>query len=613
MNDARDTIAILEDDPADQKLLELGLRGLSNIQVLFYATAEEALLALPDVSPDLLLVDINLPGMNGLDFASQIKERNIPLIVISGAQDDDAMLHGYAQGAIDFLIKPVLPRILKTKVRLYLNLYKRELTRSLADAVLVTDDAYQICYANPAALRLFGRPGSDLLGTMVLPPLDSKARIQILQPSGALRHVSIHTLPTTWDGKPATIISLHDVTEDTETQRTARHLAETRHLSSLGNIMGGIAHELNNPATRIALNLHHIQTTIHKVDTLVPTLRQVDKASQLDLTTIPLMLDEVQERVEESLRSIEQLSHLLQDLKLFTLIEANTREVTAINDVARACSHLARRLLPTEVTLQTSLGAPPDVLAHPNKLSQTLLGLILRVARLCPEEQPAQLQLSTYAQRGRAVICLQTPSASLSEAELKRLFSPFTNKGRQNIGHLGLTLIAESVALLNGDLNAQSDERDGLTIALELDGCPDELLTHFDAARREAPQPTHEAPDRPTALLIDDDPIIRASLKRTLKAWYDVTSASDGLKALAVLDVEESFDVILCDLMMPNMDGATFYKRLKAQRPELCSRVTFVTGGAYTTEVREFVERSNVPVLEKPFTVDELKSALNLT
>jgi CheY-like chemotaxis protein len=117
-------------------------------------------------------------------------------------------------------------------------------------------------------------------------------------------------------------------------------------------------------------------------------------------------------------------------------------------------------------------------------------------------------------------------------------------------------------------------------------------------------------PPRPRLLLVDDEPSIRAIYPEVLRGEYEVIVAANGREALAVLARSTDFDVILCDLTMPGMDGLQFYDALRVQAPQLLPRVLFCTGGFVSVRLREFSKSIPNPFLNKPITVEVLCAAL---
>lgn len=110
---------------------------------------------------------------------------------------------------------------------------------------------------------------------------------------------------------------------------------------------------------------------------------------------------------------------------------------------------------------------------------------------------------------------------------------------------------------------------------------------------------------RPDILLVDDDPDVCRSLARALQtAGYAVERAGHGADALEKL-ANQRFAVVVCDLMMPVMDGMRFYERLQNTCPETADRVVFITGWAHDPRIRRFLKRTRRPTLLKPFEIDD--------
>ena len=130
-----------------------------------------------------------------------------------------------------------------------------------------------------------------------------------------------------------------------------------------------------------------------------------------------------------------------------------------------------------------------------------------------------------------------------------------------------------------------------------------------------APVPAREVPAAAAAprlalLVVDDESAIGRTLAIALGDEFDVATATSGREALAVLGGERRFDVVLCDLMMPDVSGMDVHERVTQLRPDLAQRFVFVTGGAFTERARRFVEQVALPVVEKPFDLKKLPALL---
>ncbi len=108
-------------------------------------------------------------------------------------------------------------------------------------------------------------------------------------------------------------------------------------------------------------------------------------------------------------------------------------------------------------------------------------------------------------------------------------------------------------------------------------------------------------------LIVDDEQLIVRSFTRILERDHEVTALSSPREALRRIEAGESWDVILCDLHMPELDGMVFYERLSGARPELAARLAFITGGAFTPRAKAFLETTPRPTIEKPLHPEALR------
>lgn len=111
---------------------------------------------------------------------------------------------------------------------------------------------------------------------------------------------------------------------------------------------------------------------------------------------------------------------------------------------------------------------------------------------------------------------------------------------------------------------------------------------------------------RPRVLVVDDDEFMCRIYGRMLSRSYEVVTAPGGQHALDVLEADQDFDVILCDMMMPDIDGPGLHEVLLERAPDICGRMIFCSGGAYTDRAHEFSRRMADRFLEKPITREAL-------
>jgi CheY-like chemotaxis protein len=186
-----------------------------------------------------------------------------------------------------------------------------------------------------------------------------------------------------------------------------------------------------------------------------------------------------------------------------------------------------------------------------------------------------------------------------------RIFEPFFTTKPVGIGTgLGLAICHGVITSLGGKLTVESEVGKGSCFRVEL-----------PLARRAtlpATTPSVRAPmgKRGRVLVIDDEPIICFTVERLLSADHEVTALTSAAVACDRIAQGERFDVILCDLMMPDMDGADLYDALSNIAVDQAKRMVFVTGGAFTPRGQDFLAKVGNPRVEKPFDVEALQTLI---
>ena len=119
-----------------------------------------------------------------------------------------------------------------------------------------------------------------------------------------------------------------------------------------------------------------------------------------------------------------------------------------------------------------------------------------------------------------------------------------------------------------------------------------------------------KAPTRPCVLVIDDEPRVGELLFKVLSASYEVSLEPRASSALELIKAGAHYDVILCDLMMPDMTGMDLQEALERDHPQLANRTIFMTGGAFTARAQEFVGRLTGRLLQKPFRITAVEAVV---
>jgi CheY-like chemotaxis protein len=189
----------------------------------------------------------------------------------------------------------------------------------------------------------------------------------------------------------------------------------------------------------------------------------------------------------------------------------------------------------------------------------------------------------------------------------RRIFDPFftTRQVGEGMG-LGLSICHAIVTAAGGTIAVESSEGRGSTFRVS-------FPAHAAAAAppRGPLTPARPIPAvRPKILIVDDEPLAATALARILGSDHEVTTLSSSRAALDLLDAGARYDAILCDVMMPELDGLALAKALEAKAPGQAERIVFMTGGAFGTDLVERLEAAPQPKLAKPFGLEELRAAL---
>ncbi|HEX7672144.1 MAG TPA: response regulator [Polyangiaceae bacterium] len=182
-------------------------------------------------------------------------------------------------------------------------------------------------------------------------------------------------------------------------------------------------------------------------------------------------------------------------------------------------------------------------------------------------------------------------------ASIVRDLRPFfsTKASGEGTG-LGLSVSADIIASFGGTITVDSTENEGSRFEVVLP-IRDDARAEPTPPRTTRPPPVHA---RRRVLLVDDDAQVLVAVQRSLQSTHDVTAASGGAEALAILERGAEFDVVLCDLTMPDVDGVAVYAAVVSRFPNLVPRFVAITGGAVTDRARRFVDSGEARVVEKP-------------
>jgi PAS domain S-box-containing protein len=391
------------------------------------------------------------------------------------------------------------------------------------------------------------------------------------------------------------LVVLFDVTER---KRLQAGLAQADRLSSMGLLAAGVAHEINNPLAFVLANIDAVARDLPRLTG--------DGAARVD----PALLQDLEQCIRGALDGVQRIRKISQSLGAFSRVERAQLARTDLNQAIGAAVTMARNEVKYRAHLVTELGQVPAVLASDGKLSQVFLNLILNAAHAIEEGHvdDHRVTLRTWAEGGDVFAEVADTGHGIAPENLGRIFEPFFSTKPIGAGSgLGLAITRSLVAEFGGDIRVESAAGQGTRFVVRLPACaapPERPPGAADAPR------AAEAEVRGRILIVDDEEQVRRILLRLLGSRHEVVAAASGREARALLEVDQAFDVVLCDLMMPEMTGMDLHAWLVAQASGLARRVVFMSGGAFTPRAADYVASVGNLQIDKPFEPAALRQAV---
>ena len=303
-----------------------------------------------------------------------------------------------------------------------------------------------------------------------------------------------------------------------------------------------------------------------------------------------------------------RIRQIVSDLRMFSRATDDAVAPTDVRVPLERALAMASHELKHRAQITKDLDATPAVLANEGRLAQVFLNLLLNAAQAIPEGSPDthEVGLRTSVEGSSVVVSVSDSGGGIDESVLPRLFEPFfTTKPAGTGSGLGLAVSHGIVVGLGGRIEVTSHPGQGSTFRV--------ILPASTAIATVAPPSTPRAATASRdarMLVVDDELSLARAVAMLLDRHGDVVVESCAEHALERLSRGESFDVILCDVVMPVMSGFELYRWIEAQRPELANRVVFMSGGRLGDDERLHSERHPDRWLSKPFDAERLESSV---
>jgi len=372
------------------------------------------------------------------------------------------------------------------------------------------------------------------------------------------------------------------IEDQTERRRLQEQLIQSEKMSAIGQLIAGVAHDLNNPLASVV----GFSDFLAEVGDIPPQFAE------------PLQV--IRQEAERAATIVKNLLSLARS-------QEGERKLQPIGPIIESTLALLRNQLmanKVEATLEVDHGLP-DVEVNGNQIKQVFVNLINNANQAIASDAPSgRIWVTAKRLREGVAVSITDSGPGMTEELAGHVFEPFfTTKGEGEGTGLGLSICQGIVKEHGGRITLDTKPGGGATFTVELPGGARAPLAE------PAPAPV-AAGKRLRILVVDDEPHILYYMRATLESWgHAVEVASDGAYALERA-IAGDFDVIICDLRMPHLSGREMYQKLARHDPRAAERIIFATGDTVRGDTLQFLETLGRPYLHKPFTLAELRAAL---
>ncbi|MGH8000214.1 MAG: response regulator, partial [Brasilonema sp.] len=581
------TVLVAEDGESAISILE---RFASSILQPFASSRMErfAIARSEYAPPDLILLDILMPGMNGFETCSRLKAnqltKDIPIIFMTALSETVDKVKGLNLGAVDYITKPLQHEEVLARIELHLRL--RNLSKTLqeqnqqireqaallditTDAILVKDLDNRIRFWNKGAEDLYGWKATEAIdknANQLLYPMETQSQLQKFQESlalssswqGELHQVtkegkeiivaSRWTLMGEQDGQPKSILTVN--TDITEKKQLEAQFLRAQRLESIGTLASGIAHDLNNILTPILTAAQLLQLKLSCTDERNQQMFNTIETNAKRGAALVKQVLQFARGVEGKKRTIVQVNHLFSEIEQIVQetfpksIEFSTNIKSDLWAIVGDATHLHQVLINLVVNARDAM---PD--AGTLKISAENVSIDEHYARMNLEANVGPYIMISVADTG----------IGMSPEIVDRIFEPFfTTKEFGKGTGLGLSTVRGIITSHGGFVNVSSNVGRGTEFKVFLPAV--ETTATPLAENLELPKGNGEL-----VLVVDDESPILETTKISLETYnYQVLTASDGIEALALYaQYKDDISVVLVDMMMPSMDGALTIRALQ--------------------------------------------------
>ncbi len=634
-------ILIVDDTPSNLEML-FDFLGNSGFKVLIAEDGESAIARAEYAPPDLILLDVLMPEMDGFETCRLLKAneltKDIPVIFMTALSEATDKVRGLNLGAVDYITKPLQHEEVLARVKLHLSL--QNLTKALkeqnarleqeiqerersqqkireqaalldvaSDAIILRDLSSHILFWNKGAERLYGWKAEEALGKNATQLLyqETSSQLQHHQEilaehgswQGELHQItkegkdiivaSRWSLVRNEDGQPKFILTVN--TDITEKKQLEAQFLRAQRMESIGTLASGIAHDLNNALAPILISVQCLEQKI-KDEQSQRLLKILEKNTKRSSDLVKQVLSFA--RGLEGQRTTLQVGHLITDIE-----------------------QIVKQTFPRSIEIHTDVSTPNlwTISGDATQLHQVLMNLCVNARDAMPEGGILEISArnvwidENYARMNLdakvgiyIVITVSDTGMGIPREIVDRIFEPFfTTKELGRGTGLGLSTVMGIIKSHGGFINVVSEVGNGTKFNVYLPVTQTSTTGDINEEGNEVPRGHGEL-----ILVVDDEDSIREITKTALEAnSYKVLLASDGIEAVALYSQhKEEISVVLIDMMMPSMDGPTTIRVLQKINPQV--KVIGISGLVSNHEMIAILGNTVKTFLSKPYTSNEL-------
>ena len=631
------SILIVDDNTHNLRVLE-EILAAEDHDICMAVNGELALRSVATRTPELILLDIMMPGMDGFEVCRHLKAdpvtADIPVLFISALAEPDVLMRAFEAGGLDYITKPFVEQEVLARVRTHLRLAaaqrqlleaNRELSREIEtrnesekkyrhlfeeskDVILVSDPTGRLLDVNQAGIELFGYTREELLSLdpreLYCSPGDRKRMWQVLYHAGFVndfelemkgkngRAIIVHLSVSIIRDDEGKIFGHRGIARDvTERRKLERQLLHSQKMESIGLLAGGVAHDFNNLLTAISGYGQILQDSVPENDEVSQdSIRQVLKAAG---------------------RAAELTGSLLAFSRKQAINAKPVHVYTIISDTAR----LIQRVIGEDIEFTTAFsGKDLLVMADAGQLEQVFMNLATNARDAMPHggrlsiclkrvvvKEGSEALYDLPSSGNYALVSVADTGTGIDNGSMDKLFEPFyTTKEVGKGTGLGLSIVYGIIKQHEGSVLVGSEAGKGTTFNIYLP-----LVEGHAVEEKSTTLPAVNGGTE-TILLAEDEELVRTFLARILeRSGYTVITAEDGEDAVRKFgEGTGAISLVLTDMVMPRKNGMEIFEEISKIDPG--TKVIFISGYTPETIHKKGIIPSEVEFITKPFKKDDL-------